>query len=82
MEGERWFTLTRREYQDAESLIQETLTPGGIRNLRVGKHLKKKLLEKYNLVDVLDLLIAEDADEDVMKFLYSYLHKNELLTRD
>lgn len=82
VEGERWFTLTRREYQDAESLIQETLTPGGIRNLRVGKHLKKKLLEKYNLVDVLDLLIAEDADEDVMKFLYSYLHKNELLTRD
>ncbi len=57
-------------------------SPGGIRNLRVGKHLKKKLLEKYNLVDVLDLLIAEDADEDVMKFLYSYLHKNELLTRD
>jgi len=82
VEGERWFTLARRDYQEAESLIKETLTPQGIRNLRVGKHLKKKLLENYDLVDVPDLLIREDINEDVLKFLYTYLHKNELLTRD
>jgi tRNA nucleotidyltransferase (CCA-adding enzyme) len=82
VEGEQWVTLIKREYQDAHSLIQGTLTPRGIRNLRVGKHLKKKILEKYQLVDVLDLLIAEDADEDILKFLHSYLHKNELLIRD
>ena len=44
--------------------------------------LKKKILEKYNLVDVLDLLVARDADEDILKFLHFYLHKNELLIRD
>ncbi|MBI5459829.1 CCA tRNA nucleotidyltransferase [Methanobacterium sp.] len=82
VEGDRWVTRTKRQYQDAESLIQGTLTSRGIKNLRVGKHLKKKLLEKYNLVDVLDLLIAEDADEDILKFLHCYLHKNELLIRD
>ena len=81
-EGEQWVTLTKRQYQDAHSLIQGTLTPEGIRNLRVGKHLKKKILDKYQLVDVLDLLIAEDANEDVLNFLHSYLHKNELLSRE
>lgn len=82
IEGDQWVTLIPRQYPDAESLIQGTLTPGGIKNLRVGKHLKKKILEKYNLVDVLDLLVARDADEDILKFLHFYLHKNELLIRD
>jgi len=80
--GDQWITLIPRQYTDAESIIQGTLTPKGIKNLRVGKHLKKKLMEKYNLVDVMDLLIAEDADDDILKFLHCYLHKNELLIRD
>ncbi|MDO5836074.1 MAG: CCA tRNA nucleotidyltransferase [Methanobacterium sp.] len=80
--GEQWLTLIPRQYTDAESLIQGTLTPRGIKNLRVGKHLKKKILEKYNLVDVMDFLTAEDVDEDILKFLHCYLHKNELLIRD
>jgi len=82
IEGDQWVTLIPRQYQDAESLIQGTLTLRGIKKLRVGKHLKKKILEKYSLVDVLDLLIAQDADEDILKFLHCYLHKNELLIRD
>lgn len=81
IEDDQWVTLTRREHQDAESLIKGTLTKRGIRNLRVGKHLKKKILNNYELLNVSDLLIPEESDEKLLKFMYCYLHKYELLTR-
>ena len=81
VEEDQWVTLTRREYQDSESLIKGTLTKMGIRNLRVGKHLKKKILDNYQLVNVTDLLVKGEINEDLLKFLYSYLHKYELLSR-
>lgn len=81
VEGDQWVTLTKREYQDTESLIHGTLTQGGIRRLRVGKHLKKKIMDNYQLVNVLDFLIDENLDEEMLKFMHCYLHKNEFLSR-
>lgn len=81
VEADQWVTLIMREYQDAESLIKGTLTKSGIRNLRVGKHLKKKILDDYQLMDVRDLLIKGESEDELLKFLYCYLHKYELLSR-
>ena len=81
VEADQWVTLIRREHQDAESLIKGTLTKNGIRNLRVGKHLKKKILDDYHLMNVGDLLIKGKSDEELLKYLYCYLHKYELLFR-
>ncbi len=81
VEDDRWVALTRRKHHDPESLIKETLTKTGIKNLRVGKHLKKKILENYELLNVSDLLVPEKSDDKLLKFMHCYLHKYELLSR-
>jgi tRNA nucleotidyltransferase (CCA-adding enzyme) len=81
IEGDQWMTLVKRSDNNAESLIQGILTPRGIRRLRVGKHLKDEILKNCQLIDVMDLLVAEDVDEQILEFLHHYLYKNEFLKR-
>ena len=81
IEGDRWMTLVERSYTNAELLIHGILSSQGIRRLRVGKHLKEEILKNYKLIDVLDLLVAEDVDKKVLEFLHHYLNKNEFLSR-
>jgi tRNA nucleotidyltransferase (CCA-adding enzyme) len=81
IEKDQWMTLVERSHTNAESLIQGILTPRGIRRLRVGKHLKEEILKNYQYTDVLDLLVAEDVDEQFLEFLHHYLYKNEFFNR-
>ena len=81
IESDQWTTLVERSYINAESLIQGILTTRGIRRLRVGKHLKDEMLKNYQLIDVRDLLFAEDVDGQILEFLHHYLNKNEFLKR-
>ena len=81
IEGDQWMTLVERSYNNTKSLIQGLLTPRGLRRLRVGKHLKKEILKNYQLIDVLDLLVAEDVNEQFLEFLHHYLYKNEFIKR-
>jgi tRNA nucleotidyltransferase (CCA-adding enzyme) len=81
IEGDQWMILVERSYTNVESLIQGILTPHGIRRLRVGKHLKGEILKNCQLIDVMDLLVAEYVDEQLLEFLHHYLYKNEFIKR-
>jgi tRNA nucleotidyltransferase (CCA-adding enzyme) len=81
IEGDQWKTLSERRYPDVDSLIHGILKPDGISRLRVGKHLKKEILKDYLLMDVLEVLNAEEMDKGLLKFLHHYLNKGEFLIR-
>jgi len=81
VEGDQWMSLVERKYQDVDSLIHGILKPDGISRLRVGKHLKKEILKDYQLMDVLDVLSAEEVDKGLLEFLHHYLNKGEFLVR-
>lgn len=81
VEGDQWKTLSKRRYQDVDSLIHGILKPDGISRLRVGKHLKKEILKNYQLLDVVDVLNSEETDKGLLEFLHHYLNKDEFLIR-
>lgn len=81
IEGDLWKTLVERDFQDVNSLINGILKPDGINRLRVGKHLKKEILNEYQIMDVIDVLDSKNTNEQLLYCLNHYLHKNELLTR-
>ncbi|NYB52563.1 MAG: CCA tRNA nucleotidyltransferase [Methanobacteriaceae archaeon] len=81
IEGDVWKTLSKRRYQDVDSLIHGILKPDGISRFRAGKHLKKEILKNYALNDVSDVLNTDNVEEGLLEFLYHYLHKGELLVR-
>lgn len=81
IEGDQLVVMVKRDFLDAESLIRYTLSNQGIRRLRVGKHLKDKILSNYHLDDVQNLLATEDVGNDLLEFMHHYLYRNEFLER-
>jgi tRNA nucleotidyltransferase (CCA-adding enzyme) len=79
IQNDRWTAMVEREFRDLESLITHLLSEEGIRKVRGGKHVKKSLLDWFELKEVGDILPG--ADSEHLKFFYSYLHKGWMLER-
>jgi len=76
VEEDTWVALVRRAHTSAESLLKYVISRDGIRHLRTGRHLKDHLLEGYQLMLLQSFLKEGIQDEQVLKWLYHYLHKN------
>jgi tRNA nucleotidyltransferase (CCA-adding enzyme) len=78
VEDDTWVALIPREHATAQSLLKYVISPEGIHHLRTGRHLKDQLMEGYQLQSLPDFLEDEKPDQKVLKWMYHYLHKNEL----
>lgn len=80
VEGDRWVVEVPRTYESVEAFFEGVLTPNKIGYLRFGKHVKTEILTEHQLLDINELLESQ-CDGEVLRFLYLYLNKNELLWR-
>ena len=78
---DRWIADIKREYLDAESFIEDILVENKIGILKFGKHIKKEILKKHQIIDILEFLESEKINEDILVFFYEYLNKNVYLWR-
>ncbi|MGZ7096241.1 MAG: CCA tRNA nucleotidyltransferase [Methanobacterium sp.] len=74
VEEDKWVVQIDREYNDAESLIKDILEENKIGLLRFGKHIKNKILNKHQIIDILDYLESGDSNEDELLFFHEYLN--------
>ncbi|MGZ7109285.1 MAG: CCA tRNA nucleotidyltransferase, partial [Methanobacterium sp.] len=74
VEEDKWVVQIDREYDDAESLIKDILEENKIGLLRFGKHIKNKILNKHQIIDILDYLESCDSNEDELLFFHEYLN--------
>ncbi len=70
-----------RDYPKAEFLLKVSLTNVKIGYLRFGKHIKNEILKDHKLTDLIKFLDSNEINQDIKKFLYTYLNKNEILWR-
>ncbi|MGA2675302.1 MAG: CCA tRNA nucleotidyltransferase [Methanobacterium sp.] len=81
IEGDRWVAAVERDYPKAEFLLKVSLTNVKIGYLRFGKHIKNEILKEHKLTDLIKFLESNEINEDILKFLHTYLNKNEVLWR-
>lgn len=79
--GEQWTVDIKREYNDVKSLLKAILTPEKINYLKLGKHVKKEILDNVEIVDVQNFISSPKCDDSSLKFLYEYLNKSENIWR-
>lgn len=75
LEGDVWVSKVDREYKDVASLIKAALSKEEINLLQFGKHVKSKILDEYELMDIEEFLASTGNKKDVIEFLYLYLNK-------
>ncbi|MGZ7049909.1 MAG: CCA tRNA nucleotidyltransferase, partial [Methanobacterium sp.] len=76
VEEDKWIVQIDREYNDAESLIKDILAGNKIGLLRFGKHIKKEILKKHHIIDILNYLESGDSNEDELLFFHEYLNRS------
>lgn len=81
LEEDRWVAEVEREYTDVQNLIEAALSVEEIGLLKFGKHIKDEILKKNRIDDLTEFLEFQKVKDDILKFLYTYLHKSELLWR-
>lgn len=81
IEEDRWFAEVEREYKDTELFIKDVLMEKRIGILRFGKHIKKEILKKHAVVDILEYMESSKPHKDILIFFYEYLNKNVYLSR-
>lgn len=81
LEEDRWVAEVEREYTDVQDLIETILSVEKIGLLKFGKHIKDEILKKNRIDDLTEFLEFQKVEDDILKFLYDYLHKSELLWR-
>ncbi len=81
LEEDRWVAEVKREHTGVQDLIETALSEENIGLLKFGKHIKDEILKKSKIDDLTEFLESPKVEEDILKFLYGYLHKNELLWR-
>ncbi|HEY0196830.1 MAG TPA: CCA tRNA nucleotidyltransferase [Methanobacterium sp.] len=81
LEGDRWVAEVEREYTNVQDLIETAISIEKIGLLKFGKHIKDEILKKNRIDDLTEFLEFQKVEDDILKFLYGYLHKNELLWR-
>lgn len=81
LEDDIWVAEIKRDYTNAKSLLEYALSENNINLLKFGKHIKDEIINQHEIKDLLEVLKLETVDKEVLKFLYSYLHKNKGLLR-
>jgi tRNA nucleotidyltransferase (CCA-adding enzyme) len=80
IDGDRWTVNVKRDYRDAESLLSDLMTGKKSGYLKFGRHLKKKIMKKHQIIDIKDYL-DQNVDDNILIFLHRYLNQGELLIR-
>jgi len=65
-----------REHRNVESLLSEILTINRIDYLKFGKHVKVKILNHHQIMDIQEFLESGKCSHNVLMFLYLYLNKS------
>ena len=81
IEDDRWVVCVKRDYRDAESLLSDLMTGKKSGYLKFGRHLKKKIMKKHHIIDVIEYLDQNCIDDNILIFLHRYLNQGELLIR-
>ena len=81
IDGDRWVVGLKRDYLDAESLLSDLMTGRKSGYLKFGKHLKKKIMNEHQIIDVIEFLDSNKAEDKILEFLHYYLYPGELLFR-
>jgi tRNA nucleotidyltransferase (CCA-adding enzyme) len=81
IEGDRWVVGVGREYLLAVILLSDLMTGKKSGYLKFGKHLKKKIMNEHQIIDVLEYLETDNAPSTVLEFLHHYINPGELLFR-
>ena len=81
IEGDRWVVTVKRDYINVELLLSDLMTGKKSGYLKFGKHLKKKIMKKHQIVDVIEFLESNKAEGNILDFLHHYLNMGELLFR-
>lgn len=80
LEGDRWVVEVDRQYPEVEELIRAALSREEINLLKFGKHVKGAIITWYHL-RAMEEYLKETVYDDVLKFLYLYLHPSFKLWR-
>ena len=81
LEDDRWVADVEREHTNVENLIKTALNRDKIGLIKFGKHIKGKLLDEYELYDLIKFLDSKKTNKDLLEFLFLYLHRNWKLWR-
>ncbi|MCE5213946.1 MAG: CCA tRNA nucleotidyltransferase [Methanobacterium sp.] len=81
LEEDRWVALVKREHTNVENLLEIVLSQDKTGFIKFGKHIKSNLLDEYELYDLIKFLDSQKIDNNLLKFLFLYLHKNWKLWR-
>ena len=81
IEEDRWVVGVKRDYMDAEILLSDLMTGKKSGYLKFGKHLKKKIMNEHEIIDVSEFFESDKTEGNILDFLYHYLNQGELLFR-
>lgn len=80
IEGDRWVVRVST-VGNIEGLIKNLFTPENIHLLKVGKNIKKELLENYSFMDINKFLLDVELSEDLSEFFSDFLIPGQNLFR-
>ena len=81
IEDDKWVVGVKRDYMDVGLLLSDLMTGKKSGYLKFGKHLKGKIMNEHQIMDVLEFIESNKAEDDILYFLNHYLNKGELLFR-
>ncbi|WP_458453123.1 CCA tRNA nucleotidyltransferase [Methanobrevibacter sp.] len=76
VDGDFLVHMQEREFTTAQDLVKSIFTPENIHRIKVGKNLKKNLIDTYDLVEISDFCNVE-----FLEFLDDFLHPGQHLSR-
>lgn len=76
----KWISLNKRKYTKIEDLLNDMLKKENISNVKVGKDVKDRILQKYQLISITEYLDKYARDYDLEE-IYMYLYPNSRLIR-
>lgn len=80
IEGDRW-VVKISTIHNIKKLIKDLLKQENIHQLKVGKNIKKQLLNDYSLIDIEKFLLDEDLTNDLLEFFSDFLIPGQNLFR-
>lgn len=81
VENDQWVVNVERKHRTVESFLEYTLTPENIHHLRIGKHLKKEILNEHKIMGINAFLNSDICSEDILEFFFDFLNPGEYLRR-
>ena len=80
IEDDRW-VVKISTISNIQKLIKDLIIPEHINQLKVGKNIKKQLLENYSLMEIEDFLLEVELSNDLLEFFSEFLIPGQNLFR-